>query len=81
VARPVVVGRAMPGLAPLFGRGKQSTFAAQAGPPARFQPSGQDFGLKSFSFFLFNSIQVQTLEIHIYLNICPKIMKSILLFF
>jgi hypothetical protein len=33
----------------------------------------------SFSFFIFNSIQVQTSKIHIYLNIGPKFMKPILL--
>jgi hypothetical protein len=32
-----------------------------------------------FFFFLFDSIQVQTLEIHIHLNTCPKIMKLVLL--
>jgi hypothetical protein len=36
-------------------------------------------GAKSFSNFKFNSIQVPTSEIHIYLNIAPKSRESVLL--
>jgi hypothetical protein len=50
------------------------------GPCTGNRPSNRS-ELNSFFFFIFSSIQVQILEIHIYLNICPKIMKSVLLFF
>jgi hypothetical protein len=47
-------------------------------PHAWIRLSDRDLNLNPF-FFISNSIQVQTSEIHIYLNIAPKIMKPVFL--
>jgi hypothetical protein len=53
---------------------------AKLGRPHEFSP-WPGFKLKSFFHFLFNSDSIQTLKIHIFLNIDPKFMKLILLGF
>jgi hypothetical protein len=73
-----LVGSTMPRHAQHCGRAKQdgsrSDWAARV-VPAHW-PENQ---FKSFSIFIFNSIQVSIWKILIYLNICPKIMKLVLL--
>jgi hypothetical protein len=59
----------------LFGQAEQVGFTAWTGPQRHFEPMHQVLFKSNFQ----NSFQ--TSNIHIYLNICPKFMKLVLLHF